>query len=149
MILVFRLSTAVLQLCLTQWIDESWSWKSFFVPTEDYNDDWIPRLLVQTVFYSTHNLPVGEPSGRNDIGTVRWYGEPILARLVFSLVELAMGCTLQEIKTKEVKHLDKDGLDLLTAFKVPESGLIARAESQSYEDVVGVLEALVQGPMQC
>ncbi|KAK3318120.1 hypothetical protein B0H66DRAFT_225769 [Apodospora peruviana] len=155
MVLAFRLSAVVLQFCLTPWIDDAWSWNSFCVPSldedKDKDENLISHLLVQRMFYSAACIEAGNTSEKSVAAapsTIQIHGEPILTRLGFKLTELAMGSSLREIREKDLKQLapvltdqagtaiDQDTLDLSTCFRLLDSGLIARTESQSYEAVV-------------
>ena len=146
MVLALRLSAIVLQFYRTPWIDNEWSWKNFAVPSIDEDDDsLISHLLVQSMFYSAAGTsPVLQQTQAS--GGLLCHQEPILTRLGFALTELAMDCTLEEMRKRELKQkqatitdqsgIDEDALKLLTCFRLLDSGMIARAESYGYEAVV-------------
>jgi hypothetical protein len=71
-----------------------------------------------------------------------WYDEPILTKLGFALIELALCRKLSEIRKEQlsmsVDAEDSDLLNLQTANTMLDSGRLAREESQAYEDVVRV-----------
>jgi hypothetical protein len=65
------------------------------------------------------------------------YGEPVLTRLGFALVELALGKRLSQLRpVNEDQNIDEDMLDLLTAKSVVKSGLVLHEAGQVYNDAV-------------
>ena len=146
MVLALRLSAVVLQFYRTPWIDDAWSWKNFAVPLLDEDDDsLISHLLVQSMFYSAAGTSPALQQTQSCRSLIS-HQEPILTRLGFALTELAMDCTLEEMRKRELKQkqatitdqsgIDEDTLKLLTCFRLLDSGMIARAESYGYEAVV-------------
>lgn len=138
MSLALRLSYAILQYYSTGWIDPSWSWKDFSLTDEPKFED--SHLFVKQKFYSSCGA---EPGIRSDNGSVSgiWgpIGEPILTRLGFALIELALGRRLSEMRDVNIdKSLPDDYQDYLTAMNVLKSGKVRREEGKGYEEVVRV-----------
>lgn len=137
--LAFRLSLAILQFCLTPWIDKSWTWKDFCaLRGEEENDKF--QLFVSRKFYSARvsaNFE-REQQGANTLWS--YYDEPILTKLGFALIELALGRNLMDLRKDQPcnseLNLDFDSLNLQTAQALLKSGRIAGEESLGYEEVV-------------
>jgi hypothetical protein len=142
--LALRLSSAILQYCLTPWIEKTWTWKDFAVlSAEEEESNELSQLFVTRRFYSPRLSAKFEPTtlGINTLWS--WYDEPILTKLGFALIELALGRSLQEVREEKQlrlavidRELDFDSLNLQTANILLKSGRIASEESKGYEDVV-------------
>lgn len=65
------------------------------------------------------------------------YGEPVLTRLGFALVELALGKRLSDLRQGECAVVeDEDMLDLMTAKRLVEEGRVLDKAGQCYHDAV-------------
>ncbi|KAG4442073.1 hypothetical protein IFR05_002467 [Cadophora sp. M221] len=136
--LAYRLSVAILQFCLTSWIDNSWTWKDFCALREESPDSELSQLFVRRKFYSARvSADIAQRQQEPDSLWSMW-DEPILTRLGFALTELALGHSLSDLR-KNQQHdinsdLDLDTQDFRTASLLLKSGQIAREESQGYLD---------------
>ena len=144
--LALKLSYAVLQFYSTPWIEHYWTWRDFCL---DDNDD--PQLFITRKFYSTRKGASASSSNESlTSGILPPYREPILTRLGFALIELALGKRLSELRPVQSNwSLDPHTLDLRTAQKLVESGRISQEEGRVYEDIVSVcLNHQVYSPSQ-
>lgn len=135
--LALRLSHAVLQFYSTPWIDGCWTWRDFCVMKDDEKRDDL-QLFVTQRFYSTLN-PSANSQDRDRMISDFWkcIGEPILTRLGFALIELALGKRLADLRDPTTScSEDPDILDMYTAKRLLQSGQIELQEGQPYEDVV-------------
>lgn len=127
--LALRLSYAILQFYSTPWIESCWTWRDFCI---DQQNDL--ELFVTRKFYSSRtNANYSKPNSEFwDI-----CGEPILTRLGYALIELALGKRLGQLRSEgQYNSKDPDMLDYLTAKSLVESGRIMQEESRRYESVV-------------
>ena len=133
--LALSLSHAILSCYSTPWIDAFWTWRDFCIDRENEG-----QLFATRRFYSRQEEALSSDSCRSPTSSL-WaiHGEPILTRLGFALIELALGKRLADLRPNNQYHSsDPDTLDFLTAKDLIDSGRIMRAESQAYEDVVRV-----------
>ncbi|KAH9224646.1 hypothetical protein DL95DRAFT_399970 [Leptodontidium sp. 2 PMI_412] len=122
----YRPSVAILQFCLTSWIDNSWTWKGFCALREEVPDSELSQLFVRRKFYSARvSEDIAQRQQEPDSLWSMW-DEPILTRLGFVLMEL------HDIDS----DLDLDAQDFRTASILLKTSQIAREESQGYEAVV-------------
>ena len=131
--LALRLSYAILEFHSTPWIEACWTWQDFCI--DKHNQ---AQLFVTQKFYSSRSRRLSS-SSRTSLSSALWitHGEPILTRLGFALIELAMGRRLAELRTKEYgRNLDPDTVDFLTAKYLIDSGRIRQEEGRYYESVV-------------
>lgn len=143
--LAFRLSFAILQLCKTPWINDSWAWNDVCVSQVEENEGLIKFsiIFIPQEFYSV-NRSADNPSKMNNNNTV-WsilQDQPVLTKLGFALIELALGQTLEDLK-KETKscleddsQLDDNTLNFITAKRLLKTGKIRQEAMKDYEDVV-------------
>ena len=131
--LALRLSYAVLQFYATPWIEASWSWRDFCI---DKQNDC--QLFVTRKFYSCRSRDsTPADSTPSNLTLLDIAEEPILIKLGFALIELAIKKRLSELRQEDQSRtLDPDILDFLTAKKVVTSGQIEREEGRGYEEVV-------------
>ncbi|MCJ1393441.1 hypothetical protein MMC18_006316 [Xylographa bjoerkii] len=130
--LALRLSYAILEFYSTPWIGTWWTWKDFCI--DKHNN---AQLFVTQKFYSSRRTL--SSCGKGSMSSAVWaiHGEPILTRLGFALIELAMGRRLAELRHKDqYTSYDPDTRDFLTAQHLIDSGRIRQEESRDYEDVV-------------
>jgi hypothetical protein len=119
--LAFLLSSAVVRLSPTPWVDPSWQWDEWrisFGQTGNLSHTSIPRILYSTKL-SVERKPQQRASWRI---LVR---DPVLARLGISIIEIILGCSLAEVRQDHpgflhdgVTQLDPMALDILTAKKI-------------------------------
>jgi hypothetical protein len=133
--LALSLSLAILQLYTTPWISMWWTWKDFCVLDGDR-----PQIFIMKKFYSIHSpLEIGARTKHPVSTSAFWYliGEPVLTRLGFALVELALGQKLSELRQEETpKCEDEDMMDLLTARQLVNEGRVLDEAGQCYNDAV-------------
>ncbi|KAL9120120.1 MAG: hypothetical protein Q9187_003324 [Circinaria calcarea] len=134
MSLALRLSYAILQFYSTPWIEACWTWRDFCI--NKHNDS---QLFISRRFYSTRSRTSDLSSRRSSLNSGFWdiVGEPILTRLGFALIELALGRRLAELRPEhQGSATDPDALDFRTARKLVDGGYVMREEGQRYEGVV-------------
>lgn len=132
--LAVRLTYAIIQYHSTGWIDSSWTWKDFSVTGNDGITGDRSQLFISQKFYSNSD----RTSMRNKIWS-GWLavGEPVLTRLGFALIELALGKKLCELRDSTIdSNSDQDAQAYWTACRVLDTGRVRRAESIAYELVV-------------
>lgn len=130
--LALRLSYAILQFYSTPWIEACWTWRDFFIDKQNHS-----QLFVTRKFYSRSRNSMPEEGDSPTSNVLAIFGEPILIKLGFALIELAIGERLAELHPDDQpENMDSDALDFLTAKKLVASGRIMRAESRAYEGVV-------------
>jgi len=144
--LAFRLSSAILQLCKTPWIDESWAWNDVCVSQVEEDEGRIKCsiIFIPQEFYSVHHSADNASAvDNNDTVWSILQDQPVLTKLGFALIELALGETLEKMKeeTKNYcglgdQHYDDDTMNLFTAKKLLKSGRIRLEATKDYEDVV-------------
>lgn len=130
--LALGLSYALLQFYSTPWIGSHWTWRDFYI--DKHNDS---QLFVTREFYSRSRSSRRDKGGSPGSNVLAIFGEPILIKLGFALVELAIGRRLAELHPDDQpKNIDPDTLDFLAAKKLVTSGRIMREEGRAYEGVV-------------
>lgn len=136
--LALGLSLAILQFYATPWIDMWWTWKDFCVLKGDKS-----QIYVTKRFYSNHNPILTQGPGNTTTHSLSasafWdlIGEPVLTRLGFALVELALGRRLSELRNGGHSAIEEeDMLDLMLARELVESGRVRDESSQCYNDAV-------------
>lgn len=148
--LAVRLSSAVLQLCLTPWITSSWSWGDFSVAGLEGRQLDNLNLFVAHRFYSQcRSQSMSSTSDRSDLGLLRLTpGEPALTRLGFALIELAFGKRLASMQG-QFQNISGDPYyrDLAIAAALMNSGYILHEEGLRYYQAVWTcLKQEVQTP---
>jgi hypothetical protein len=134
--LALSLSTAILVFYSTPWIDDWWTWKDFCMPKDDNK-----QVFVTKKFDSTQR-PLGRTAkelAHPALASMFWayFGEPILTRLGFALIELALGKRLLELRPADVDpNADQDMLDTFTAMSVLADGSVLQEAGQFYHDAV-------------
>src|SRR6516162_9853495 len=115
--IAFQLCLCVLQLCITPWIDESWTWEECCVlrmaderhDGEEDEQHEFPHLFVTQKFYSGQSSgPAKNRKRYSDTPLSILAGDPILTKLGFALIVLAVGKTLQEIREEKPNRLGTD-----------------------------------------
>lgn len=154
MYLAFRISLAVLQLYVTPWINDSWTLQDMCVPKVframhddlDYDEEKVEycNLFITQKFYSAQ-LAMARNQQRGCIEAI-WVisaHEPTLTKLGCTLIELAFGRTLAEIRrerpnlfVKIDEESDRDLQNVYTARIILASGWISDEVSRRYEGVV-------------
>jgi hypothetical protein len=132
--LALSLSLAILQFYSTPWIDGWWTWKDFCMLKDEKSQVFISRK-----FYSVQSRHMSRQTSHSASTSEFWemYGEPVLTRLGFALVELALGKRLSQLRpVNEDQNIDEDMLDLSTAKSVVKSGRVLDEAGQVYSDVV-------------
>lgn len=133
--LALSLSLAILQFYTTPWIDMWWTWKDFC--TNDKS-----QIYITKSFYSTQDPMLaqqGQPTSHSLFATAFWdlIGEPILTRLGFALIELALGKPLSELRQVPNSAVEEeDMLDLMTAKQLLEEGMVREEAGKCYHDAV-------------
>jgi hypothetical protein len=152
--LALRLSYAVLQFYSTPWISDNWTWRSFAFAKEGENAEGkndTSQLFVARNFYSAAKLAEDSDSSDDSaqLALPYMWEEPILTRLGFALIELALGVSLADLRAMNLPEMrtlvqpnlnnawmNAEILDRETARLLVDSGLIRREEGQAYEDAV-------------
>jgi hypothetical protein len=139
--LALSLSIAILHFYTTPWIDMWWTWKDFCVLKGDKS-----QIFVTKKFYSVRNQPNGNKTRTNNSESTSAFweliGEPILTRLGFALVELALEKRLSDFRRKD--QLDGgdddmvDMVDLMTAKRLVEEGRVYQEAGYCYNEAVKV-----------
>jgi len=137
--LAISLSTAILVFHSTPWIDMWWTWKDLYTSRDD-----ISQIFLTRNFYGTHDASLKPPpqhSSHSKSKSVFWdlIGEPVLTRLGFALVELALGKRLSELRPADIDpNADEDMCDMITATKILAEGSVLQEVGQVYHDAVQV-----------
>lgn len=131
--LALRMSYAVLQFYSTPWIEASWTWRDFFIDEQNGS-----QLFVTGKFYSSRSRDSTPTCTKSPmLSFLDIAEEPILIKLGFALIELAIGKRLADMRLEDQpQSLDSDMLDYSTAKELIASGRIMREESRGYEEVV-------------
>jgi hypothetical protein len=134
--LALSLSLAILQFYTTPWIDMWWTWKDFCVLKGDKS-----QIFVTKKFYSVHreqNINKTHVNHSESTSTFwKLYGEPVLTRLGFALVELALGQRLSELRDKDqLSDGNKDMVDLMTAQRLVEENKVFQEAGHCYNEAV-------------
>ena len=134
--LALNLSLAILQFYSTPWIDEWWTWKDFCMLKDDNK-----QVFVTGKFYSTQkpSSPTAKKLTHTAAASVFWscFGEPILTRLGFALIELALGKRLSQLRPADADpNADQDMLDAFTAKSLLADGSVFNEAGQLYHDAV-------------
>lgn len=132
--LALGLSLAILQVFSTPWIDMWWTYKDFCILEGNKS-----QIFVTKKFYSTHLDEKTQTTIHSPQSTLFWecVGEPILTRLGFALVELALGKRLSDFRGPEFgSDTNHDMLDLATAKEVVKEGKVLEEAGQCYHDAV-------------
>lgn len=134
--LALQLSFAILQYYSTGWINTSWTWRDFSVSRIKGEDSEDSQLFVTTKFYSILRPPNAAPTKPSFLWTA--IREPILTRLGFALIELALGKRLAELRAENdpLGSMDPDTVDYLTARHILEGGILSADHGTEYEAVV-------------
>lgn len=149
--IAFQLCLSVLQLYTTPWVDEGWSWEESCAlrlieeqPGNDSDDPdeeekrEFPHLFIRQKFYSQGQVTPSPKEANSVFGIV--VGDPVLAKLGFALIVLAVNKTLAEVRRErvfcDIIHDDADLMDLATAKKLLETSRIRNEAGVGYEDVV-------------
>ncbi|KAK1850175.1 hypothetical protein CCHR01_07168 [Colletotrichum chrysophilum] len=140
--LAVQLSFAVIQLSLTPWIDDSWSWDNWAVATDTISHRSGRPLLFRRPFGSAIT------TNRAQLSTSSVWSilspEPILAKLGLCLIELAFGKTISEIRCEgagddeimDNNEVDSESLDLITAKELFDSQRIRNQFGEPFENAV-------------
>jgi len=138
--LAISLSYAIMIFYSTPWIDTWWTWKDFYT-----SKDNISQIFLSKAFYGNREASLKGPSqrrSRSKSKSLLWeiIGEPILTRLGFALIELALGKRLCELRAKDIDpispDMDEDFLDMITAKCVLRDGLVLGETGQGYHNAV-------------
>jgi hypothetical protein len=134
--LALSLCLAILQFHSTPWIGKWWTWKDFCMLKDDNK-----QVFVTGKFYSTQRplTPTAKNLAHSVSASLFWacFGEPILTRLGFALIELALGKRLSQLRPSNVDpNGDQDMLDTITAKQVLKDGTVLEEAGQCYHDAV-------------
>ncbi len=151
--LALRLSLAIVQLCQTPWVSETWTWNDVCVsqvtPEEEEDDSEngcikFPVMFILSEIYSVTYDPDGA-SGLTAVAVPRMADildeEPVLTKLGLALIELAFEKSIQDIK----EEMKMDGVvvedhlaNIYAAKRLLKNGKIRKEASKVYEGVVNV-----------
>jgi hypothetical protein len=133
--LALSLSLAILQFYTTPWIDMWWTWKDFCVLRGDKS-----QIFVTKKFYSIHSPLNIKTRANHPASTSAFWdliGEPVLTRLGFALVELALGQRLSEMRREDQLEVgDEDMADLMTARLLVDEGKVFAEAGHCYNEAV-------------
>jgi hypothetical protein len=132
--LALSLSLAILQFYSTPWIDGWWTWKDFCMLKGEKS-----QVFINRKFYSDQSPHISRQASHVASTSDFWelYGEPVLTRLGFALVELALGKRLSQLRQpSDNPGIDEDMLDLKTAKRVVKIGLVLEEAGPIYNDAV-------------
>jgi hypothetical protein len=134
--LALNLSLAILHFYSTPWIDDWWTWKDFCMLKDDNK-----QVFVTGKFYSTQRplSPTAKKLAHPASSSMFWscFGEPILTRLGFALIELALAKRLSQLRPLDIDpNGDQDMVDTLTAKRLLEDGIVLQEAGQCYHDAV-------------
>ncbi|TDZ25528.1 hypothetical protein Cob_v001986 [Colletotrichum orbiculare MAFF 240422] len=136
-----KLAFAIVQFWSTAWIGKWWTWRDFSVKDDDSRD---MALFATRTIFPRQILELGSP----EVPSKLWEftpGEPLLDRLGFALVELALGKRLSQLREEHghsseyAGHFGEDYQDLMDyglAMKLLDQNLIQGATSLAYQNVV-------------
>lgn len=152
--IAFQLCVSVLQLHRTHWVNDGWSWEDSCAlrlveeqlsadsddPDEDDEQEF-PHLFITQRFYShgqVHEVRPSKPC-TTPLGILTM--DPVLAKLGFALIVLAVNKTLAEIRREKgfadfPMNTHEDLNDYLTAKKLLSTSRIRDEAGVAYEDVV-------------
>lgn len=159
--LAMNLAATILQFYPTAWIEKTWTWQNFSVARDESSHN----LVITQRFWSL-GLPRASlksaPPTPSRFWTMFQYLDPMLVRLGFALIELALGKRLSEIRvgsnadkdSKDVKDdSDDDGWDPKKQRDVDLADYctaIGILESNEIEDEVGVAyQQVVDACLRC
>ena len=152
--LAMNLASTILQFYPTAWIEKTWTWQNFSVARDASSHN----LLITQRFWSLdlprrQSIKSSPPQSSRFWSTFRFL-DPMLVRLGFALIELALGRRLADIRMKEKNdskdeggqtHDDANGdadlVDYYTAIDILNSNLIENEIGVAYQ---GVVEACLQ-----
>ncbi|KAF5512169.1 hypothetical protein CGCA056_v012023 [Colletotrichum aenigma] len=140
--LALQLSFAVIQLSLTPWIDDSWTWDNWAIATDTISHRSGRPLLFCRHFGSSISIH-GTQSSTSSVWSIL-SPEPILARLGLCLIEIAFGKTVSEIRREgadddeivDNHEVDSESLDLITAKELFDSRRIRHQFGEPFENAV-------------
>ncbi|KAK0726355.1 hypothetical protein B0T21DRAFT_371424 [Apiosordaria backusii] len=152
--LALRLCLAIVQLCETPWVNESWTWDvcvSQVSPDDnDRSDDRsyensikFPVIFreVYSVGYQADSASIQTAVAPMQFAELLHDDEPVLTKLGLALIELAMGKTMEDIR-KESAPADWTASQILAdrcmAINLLQTGKIRREASVAYANAVHV-----------
>ena len=140
--LAFRVSAALLRLFNTPWISRSWTWKDIIVETipgpEDSEGTWSPVIFIPHPFYSSTSSSASATSESDQLYELV-DDEPALTRLGFTLIELAMAKSMEDMRdgcAPDTGLLDDHLTDLYVAKKLLNVNRVREEAGGEYENVV-------------
>jgi hypothetical protein len=139
--LALSLASAIERFHPTSWIDVAWTWRNFSMMREDQTH----RLCITRRFWS---LDVPKPN--TAVPTSKFWRslrhkDPILVKLGFALIELAMGKRLSDIRQDRMGHAEsaepanewmKDLDDWNTANDLVDTNIIQDEINLTYQQIV-------------
>ena len=137
--LALSLSLAILHFYSTPWIDAWWTWKDFCMLKDDNKQVFVTGKFYSTQKPSSPTATTAKKLTHPAAASTFWecFGEPILTRLGFALIELALGKRLSESRPENPDpNVDQDMLDTFTAKSVLADGSVHQAAGQVYHDAV-------------
>lgn len=150
--IAFQLCLSVLQLYRTPWVDDAWSWEESCAlrlveeqPANDSDDPdeeekhEFPHLFITQKFYSNSQDSNCSKPCTSALSFVA--NDPILAKLGFALIVLAVNKTLADVRREKGftdlnKYEHEDWNDYRTAKKLLGTSRIRDEAGVAYEDVV-------------
>ncbi|OHE93062.1 hypothetical protein CORC01_11619 [Colletotrichum orchidophilum] len=134
-----RLALAIVQFWSTPWIDKWWTWSDFSVKDDDPRE--VQLFVTRTIFApNSEGKVTGKPAG-----IWRYLREPLLIRLGFALIELALGMRLSRLRdvrkygnanVEDLAEDSQDARDYDTAMTILERKILQEEISVAYQAVV-------------
>jgi hypothetical protein len=118
----------VLWLHSTPWVDPFWTWQDLEI---ENGRIFVKRNMDH--FRKAHQRASTPPTAFWEL-----VGEPLVTRLGFALVELALGRRLSQMREPISGVGDEDVVDLMTAKRLVESGMIYQEAGYRYHEAVKV-----------
>jgi len=137
--LALNLSLAILQYYSTPWIDDWWTWKDFCMLKDDSRQVFVTGKFYSTQRPSSPTATAAKKLTHTATASQFWecFGEPVLTRLGFALIELAMGRRLSQLRPANMDpSMDQDMLDTFTAKSLLADGSVFQEAGQLYTDAV-------------
>jgi hypothetical protein len=112
-----------------------WTWKDFCVLKGDKSQIFVTKKFYSIPLPLNIKTRINHPASTLDFWNL--IGEPVLTRLGFALVELALGQKLSELRQEEpTQRHEEDMMDLMTAKRLVNEGRVLNEAGQRYHDAV-------------
>ncbi|EFX06301.1 hypothetical protein CMQ_6622 [Grosmannia clavigera kw1407] len=141
--LAMNLASTILQFYPTPWIESSWTWRNFSVAQDDSSHHLVITQRFWSMDMPRHSLTPAPSRFWQTFSDL----DPMLVRLGFALIELALGRRLSDIRTDNERgdetdvvvddgRQDMDLADYSTAMAILQSNEIRDEIGNAYQCVV-------------